>query len=74
MKVTSKGQVTIPIELRQRTGIGPGSEVEFYEKNGQLLIRKVKDSGKGAALVAKMTGKGNLKLSTDQIMDLTRGK
>ena len=74
MKVTSKGQVTIPIELRERTGIVPGSEVEFDEKNGQLLIRKVKGTGKGAALIARMTGKGNLKLSTDQIMALTRGK
>lgn len=74
MKVTTKGQVTIPIELRERTGIVPGSEVEFDEKNGQLVIRKLKGNGKGAALVARMTGKGNLKLSTDEIMALTRAK
>jgi AbrB family looped-hinge helix DNA binding protein len=29
MRVTTKGQVTIPEEIRDRLGIGPGSEVEF---------------------------------------------
>ena len=40
MKVTRRGQVTIPKELRERTGIDDGTEVEFYEENGRLVIVK----------------------------------
>ena len=35
MRVTSKGQVTIPKHIRQRTGILPGTSVAFTEKNGE---------------------------------------
>jgi len=74
MKVTAKGQVTIPLELRQSAGITPGSEVEIVKKGDGLLIRKVADSGRGAAWVKSITGKGTLKMSTDEIMELTRGE
>jgi AbrB family looped-hinge helix DNA binding protein len=40
-RVTSKGQVTIPKEVRERLGVHPGEEVGFEEKKGVLIIRKV---------------------------------
>ncbi len=41
MKVTRRGQVTIPKHLRESTGIDDGTEVEFHEENGRLFIVKV---------------------------------
>ena len=73
MRVTTKGQVTIPLHLRKRTGIVPGSEVEFSEERGRLYLRKAAGSGRGKALVRKMTGKGSVRMSTDEILALTRG-
>ena len=43
MRVTSKGQVTIPKKVREVLGIGPKSEVDFVEENGRVyLIKKSK--------------------------------
>lgn len=74
MKVTTKGQVTVPLRLRRKAGIFPGCEVEFYEEKGRIIIRKVKDSNRGKALVEQMTGRGNVHMTTDEIMALTRGQ
>ena len=38
MRVTEKGQVTIPKEIRDRLGIGPGSEVDFVEDGNSVKI------------------------------------
>ncbi len=40
-KVTSKGQVTIPKEVRERLGVHPGEELGFEEKDGLLFVSKV---------------------------------
>jgi len=74
MKVTSKGQVTIPQDLREKAGIVPGSEVEFEEKNGRLYLRKKESPGRGRELLARMRGRGSVRMSTDEILALTRGK
>ncbi len=75
MKVTSKGQVTIPIEIRDRLGILPNSEVEFAEDGGQVVLRKKATPGvRGRRLVEAMRGKSTVKMTTDQIMELTRGE
>ncbi len=72
MRVTSKGQVTIPQEVRRRLGIGPGSEVEFQVVDDVVrLVRTPK--GGGAALVRRMRGRGQVSMSTDEILALTRG-
>ena len=39
-KITSKGQVTIPKEVRERLGLRPGDELEFVEKDGVFHLRK----------------------------------
>jgi antitoxin PrlF len=74
MKVTTKGQVTIPLGLRRKTGIAPGSEVEFFEERGRLYIEKVEGTGRGDGLVARMRGRGTVTMSTDEILALTRGE
>ncbi len=69
--VTSKGQVTIPQDVRRRLGIEPGTEVDFeVDDAGVRLVRR--PSGTGTALVAQMRGR-RLAMSTDEILALTRG-
>jgi len=40
MRVTEKGQVTIPLNVRRHLGIAPGSQVEFELREGEALIRR----------------------------------
>jgi len=72
MKVNAKGQVTIPLALRQKAGIAPGSEVEFFEEQGRLYLKKIEGVGRGDGLVARMRGRGSVTMSTDEILALTR--
>ena len=75
MRITSKGQVTIPRAIRIRMGLLPHSEVEFAVSGGQVVLRKRPSAdGRGARVVAALRGRGSVKMSTDQIMALTRGK
>lgn len=77
MRVTSKGQVTIPVEIREKLGLLPNSEVEFEIVGQAVRIRKVRRArGKGRrgkSLVAKLRGRGSVRMSTDEILSLTRG-
>lgn len=70
MRVTSKGQVTIPQHVRRRLGVEPGSEVDIeVEGDAVRLVRRTENGG--AALVARMRGR-RLVMSTAEIMALTR--
>jgi antitoxin PrlF len=71
-KVTTKGQITIPLEIRERLGIYPGSTVEFELVDGGVLVRRSK--GRGAELVARLRGTATTGMTTDEIMELTRGE
>ncbi len=74
MKVSSKGQVTIPIEIRRQFGLTPKTEVEFEARGNAVVIRKVRESRiRGANVVARLKGKATARLSTDEILALTRG-
>lgn len=74
MRVTEKGQVTIPKELRDALGIGAGTEVEFERSDDTIVVRKV-DRGptRGQRLAARLRGRGDVAMTTDEIMALTRG-
>ena len=74
MKVTTKGQVTIPQGLREKIGIVPGGEVEFFEEKGRLYLKKTDGKGRGRELVRRMRGRGRVRMSTDEILALTRGR
>ena len=80
MRVSTKGQVTIPKPLRDRIGIGAGGEVEFGLDGETITLRKAeKPAGpgptRGERLVAalKGTATANRDLTTDEIMKLLRG-
>ena len=72
-KVTTKGQVTIPQEIRDRLGIHPGSTVAFDVDGDVVTIRKAPGGGRGDAIVARMRGTATTGLTTDEIMAMTRG-
>jgi AbrB family looped-hinge helix DNA binding protein len=75
MRITSKGQVTIPQDIREKAGLLPYTEVEFEFDGETVRIIKAKSTKKasrGAALIARMRGRGDIKMTTDQIMALTR--
>ncbi|MEA2262968.1 MAG: hypothetical protein QOJ51_5793 [Acidobacteriaceae bacterium] len=75
MRITSKGQVTIPAEIREQAGLLPRTEVEF-EFDGKTVrlvrARTQKDSSRGSRLIAHLRGRGDVAMSTDTIMALTR--
>jgi AbrB family looped-hinge helix DNA binding protein len=73
MRITSKGQVTIPQELRQKHGLLPLSEVDFVEKHGGLLLIKSKRPTRGKRIVETMTEGGPVKGSTRELLRMTRG-
>jgi len=72
MRVTTKGQVTIPQNIREKLGITPATEVDFIEEKGRVFL--VKRKGKKAATrkFAKLRGIATVKMTTDEIMALTR--
>jgi AbrB family looped-hinge helix DNA binding protein len=77
MKITSKGQVTIPKEIRDGFGFLPGTEVEFVEDNGEIRIRKTPGgSNRGKEIVEhlRQASGGDIPLSTEEIMRMTRGE
>ena len=77
MRITSKGQVTIPQDIRQRAGLLPDTEVEFRFDGQVVTLVKApqpKKATRGARLVARMKGRGNKAMTTDEIMALTRGE
>lgn len=74
MRVSEKGQVTIPKALRDALGIGAGSQVEFERADETIVIRKSADGPtRGAALAERLRGRGDVVMTTDEIMALTRG-
>jgi AbrB family looped-hinge helix DNA binding protein len=77
MRVTSKGQVTIPLAMREKAGLLPNTEVEFELDGKTVRIRRARrktERGRGAQLVTHMRGRGDGTMTTDEIMALTRGE
>lgn len=78
MKVTIKGQITIPIALRERFGLNPGTEVEFVATEGTLQMKPRKRTRKTASAfdhwLAKAAGSAKKGMTTDEIMAMTRGE
>lgn len=73
MRVTEKGQITIPKALRDALGIGAGTEVEFERRKDAIVVRKSRAGAtRGARLVDRMRARGDVEMTTDEIMALTR--
>ena len=75
--VTTKGQVTIPKEVRDLLGITPGTSVTFeMEPDGRVVLRKADTTGRNVtspSRFARLRGSATAGLTTDEIMALTRG-
>ena len=41
-RLSPKGQVTIPKEVRERLGLEPGDFVAFIEKDGEIVVKKAR--------------------------------
>jgi len=77
MRITSKGQVTIPAEIREAAGLLPHTEVDFELQDGTVrIVRSAtpKRLNRGARIVAHLRAhRGDIRMTTDEIMALTRG-
>ncbi len=74
MRVTVKGQVTIPQHIRQKLGIVPNCEVDFKEEKDRVyLLKQAGRSAKHENRFRRYRGAATVKMTTDEIMALTRG-
>jgi AbrB family looped-hinge helix DNA binding protein len=77
MRITSKGQVTIPVEIREKAGLLPHTEVDF-EFDGETVrivkARAPRGETRGQEIVRRLRGSATVRMSTDEIMALTRGE
>jgi AbrB family looped-hinge helix DNA binding protein len=79
MRITSKGQVTIPQDIRERAGLMPGTDVAITYDGRTVEIAKAKKSNRptrGEQIVRRMRGTATakLKMTTDEIIKLMRGE
>ena len=81
MRVTQKGQVTIPGPIRRQAGLLPGTEVEFIHDGDGVRLRPA-GAGRGktqrerdiADTLDRLRGSATIRMTTDEIMALTRGE
>lgn len=75
MRITSKGQVTIPVGIREKLGLMPETEVDFVEDDdGVRIVPRVTRRGtrRGERAITSLRGSATVRMSTDEIMALTR--
>ena len=72
MRVTTKGQVTIPQHIREKLGILPATEIEFVEEKDRVYIVKMEDPRNRNNKFKKLRGVATVRMTTDEIMALTR--
>ena len=73
MKITTKGQVTIPLEIREKMGFLPHTEVRFEVREGEVILVKATGARRGRRLVEQLRGRGDVRMTTDEILAHTRG-
>ena len=76
MKITSKGQVTIPQAIREQAGLHPNTEVEFEYVRGRVVLRAISGvESEGKSRVATLRGSmRHLGMTTDELIAMTRGE
>jgi AbrB family looped-hinge helix DNA binding protein len=72
VRVTSKGQVTIPQHIREKLGIVPNSEVDFVEEGDRVYLLK-KDGIPFSKRFKASRGIATVRMTTEEIMAMTRG-
>ncbi len=73
MKITSKGQVTIPTNMRRKHGLLPQREVEFVDQPNGVLLVKASKLTRGKRVLAALLRGGKVKGDTGSWLRLTRG-
>jgi AbrB family looped-hinge helix DNA binding protein len=71
MRVTTKGQVTIPRDVREKLGIVPQTNIDFREEKGRFYIVKTTKT-KRTNKFQRFRGIASSKMTTDEILKLTR--
>ncbi|MBD3941159.1 AbrB/MazE/SpoVT family DNA-binding domain-containing protein [Microbacterium sp. NEAU-LLC] len=75
MKLNSKGQVTIPAELRRSHGFVEGDDVEVVADGATLrIVHTRREATRGERVVARMQGRATTTQTTDELMKLLRGE
>jgi antitoxin PrlF len=80
MRITQRGQVTIPETIRRSAGLLPGTEVEFVQDENGVRLRPVTGrkltprERRVAEVLDRMRGSATIKMTTEEIMALTRGE
>ena len=72
MRVTTKGQVTIPQHIREKLGIVPATDIEFVEEKDRVYIVKKQGPENRKNKFRKLRGVATVRMTTDEIMALTR--
>jgi AbrB family looped-hinge helix DNA binding protein len=72
MRVTVKGQVTIPQAIREKLNIGPYSQVDFVEEKGRVYLVKKESAEVNTDRFSKIRGSATVRMTTEEIMALTR--
>lgn len=73
MRITEKGQVTIPKEFREKLGLLPDTEVDFIlDGNALRVVKSEHPSGRGRRIVEHLRKAKSNTMSTEAIMKLTR--
>lgn len=76
MRITSKGQVTIPQGIREQCGLLPHTRVRFVVEGGRVVIEKeAQETSPGSEGVQRLRrARLRTRLSTDELLALTRGE
>jgi antitoxin PrlF len=86
MRMTSKGQVTIPKHIREKLGVQPGDEIGFREEGQAMIVEKANDSERtpavnpGLELAKHLLGKGPAMrkgrpmITSEELIEMTRGR
>jgi len=79
MRITSKGQVTIPQHIREKAGLLPNTEVRFEYVRGEVILKPLgKPKSKGWQAIEKSRGTMNNPMfkgwTTERIMQYLRGE
>lgn len=74
MKITTKGQVTIPVGIREKAGLLPHTDVEFVMSGKKVIIQKARNGRSPVRdWIERVRGTRKGGMTTDEIMALTRG-
>ncbi|WP_243901089.1 AbrB/MazE/SpoVT family DNA-binding domain-containing protein [Glycomyces niveus] len=77
MLMNTKGQVTVPADIRNRHDWHPGDEFEFVEVDGEVVLRPLPVAEtRGQRFVRGLSGRGTADMdkTTDELMEMLRGE